>query len=222
MKYSLISERKLQPTEYPHNLYIQNYSTASSTCLTVRRWLFSISKELTLLNDPQATSYIFWQAVDEVNRGYIHAGERLYQLKALQDSTRASEYLRLARELPGYGDVVFPHCACDSRKGGHVVVAVGGAGLKLHACRDDGSLESQVVELSWDCVRQWEADDEGMAFCLRYNRTDKPPRWLKIYTPYVSLTLFLVTSFCSSLFVVLLHVYIRTLEPITTKYMRLN
>ncbi|KAJ8944903.1 hypothetical protein NQ318_012712 [Aromia moschata] len=156
-------------TEYPHNLYIQNYSTATSTCLSIRKWLFSIDKELTLMSDTQATSFIFWQAVDEVNRGTIHAGERLYQLKALQDNTRAVEYLKLARELPGYGDVVFPHCACDSRKDGH-----------------DGTPESQVVVLQWDSVRQWEIDEEGMAFCLKYNRPDKTPRWLKIFTPYTA------------------------------------
>lgn len=54
-------ERKLQPTEYPHNLYIQNYSTATSTCLSIRKWLFSINKELSLMSDPQIMSYIFWQ-----------------------------------------------------------------------------------------------------------------------------------------------------------------
>lgn len=121
-----------------------------------------------------------------MNRGYIHAGERLYQLKALQDATRALEYLKLARELPGYGDVVFPHCPCDSRKDGHVMVAIGSTGVKLHACREDGSLESQVVELNWDTIRHWEVDDEAMAFCLQYHRLDKSPRWLKIFTPYVS------------------------------------
>jgi hypothetical protein len=33
-------ERRLQPCEYPHSLYIANYSTAAATCLAVRRWLF--------------------------------------------------------------------------------------------------------------------------------------------------------------------------------------
>lgn len=42
-------------------MYIQNYSTATSTCLSIRRWLFSINRELTLLKDPLATTYIFWQ-----------------------------------------------------------------------------------------------------------------------------------------------------------------
>lgn len=111
----------------------------------------------------------------------------------MQDCTRASEYLALARELPGYGDVVFPHCSCDSRKDGHVVVSVGSAGVTLHACSEDGTLESQVVQLQWDCIRQWEADDEAMAFCLRYNRPDKTPKWLKIFTPYVSTYLLIYT-----------------------------
>lgn len=133
---------------------------------------------------------LLFQSVDEVNRGCISAGERLYQLKALQDNTRAAEYLKLARELVGYGDVVFPHCACDSRKEGHVVVSVGSSGIRLHACREDGTLESQVVYLQWDNVDQWEVDDEGMAFCLKYSRGDKTARWVKIFTPYVSMIIF--------------------------------
>ncbi|CAG9857240.1 unnamed protein product [Phyllotreta striolata] len=177
-------ERKLQPNEYPHNLYIQNYSAAINTCLCIRKWLFSINKEYTLMNDPQATSYVFWQAVDDVNRGCINAGERLYQLKALQDETRAAEYLKLARELPGYGDIVFPPCKCDSRKDGHVALCVGTAGVELRACREDGTSENQSVSLQWDSVRQWEVDEEGMAFCLKYNRPDKTPKWLKIFSPY--------------------------------------
>lgn len=65
------------------------------------------------------------QSIDEVNRGNIRADGRLYELKALQDAKKASEYLTLARTLPGYGDVVFPHCACDSRKEGHVIPVIG-------------------------------------------------------------------------------------------------
>lgn len=54
-------ERKLQPNEFPHNLYIQNYSTATSTCLGIRKWLFSIEKEIELSEDPLAESFFFWQ-----------------------------------------------------------------------------------------------------------------------------------------------------------------
>uniref|UniRef100_A0A8D8NP71 Sorting nexin-27 n=4 Tax=Culex pipiens TaxID=7175 RepID=A0A8D8NP71_CULPI len=177
-------ERKLQPHEIPHQLYVQNYSTASSTCLCVRRWLFSVEREMTLPTGEQAAKYIFYQAVDEVNRGNIRADGRLYELKALQDSKKADEYLSLARTLPGYGDIVLPHCACDSRKEGHVVPAVGMKSFRLHACREDGGIEAQTVELQWATISRWESDEESMAFCFQYSRSDKPPRWVKVYTPY--------------------------------------
>lgn len=179
------AERKLQPQEIPHQLYVQNYSTACSTCLCVRRWLFSISRELELPVGEQASQFIFYQAVEEVNRTNIRADGRLYELKALQDAKKAPEYLALARSLPGYGSIVFPHCACDSRKEGHVVPAVDMASLKLHACREDGTMESQTVELKWDTIERWESDEEEMAFCFQYSRPDKPLRWVKMQTPYV-------------------------------------
>ncbi|XP_032685629.1 sorting nexin-27 isoform X1 [Odontomachus brunneus] len=174
-------ERKLQPHEHPHTIYIQNYSTASATCLAIRRWLFNVNRPLS----EQALTWIFWQTVDEVNRGHITAGERLYQLKALQDASRKHEYLKLARELNGYGDIVFPHCTCDSRKEGHVVAAVGMAAFKLHAAKEDGTLESQVVEFQWNTITRWEVDEDGMAFSFQYTRQEnRPPRWLKVFTPY--------------------------------------
>lgn len=179
-------ERKLQPHEIPHQLYVQNYSTASSTCLCVKRWLFSIERELTLPPGEQAAKFIFYQAVDEVNRGNIRADGRLYELKALQDSKKAEEYLALARILPGYADLVFPHCACDSRKEGHVVPAVGINSFRLHACREDGTLEAQTVELKWETIDRYESDEESMAFCFQYSRPEKPSRWVKVFTPYVS------------------------------------
>jgi len=176
----------LQPHEIPHQIYVQNYSTASSTCLCVRRWLFTIQKELQLPDDEQSIKFIFYQAIDEVNRGNIQADGRLYELKALQDAKKAIDYLKLARTLPGYGDVVFPHCSCDSRKGGHVIPSVGIQNFKLHACREDGTLESLMVELNWDSIIKWESDEESMAFCFQYNRSDKSAKWVKVYTPYHS------------------------------------
>lgn len=55
-------ERKLRSDEFPHNLYIQNYSTASCTCLTIRKWIFSIRNEIQISNDiPLAEKFFFWQ-----------------------------------------------------------------------------------------------------------------------------------------------------------------
>jgi len=35
-------------------------------------------------------------------------------------------------------------------------------------------------------MQRWDTDEEGMAFCFEYARGEKKPRWVKIFTPYVS------------------------------------
>lgn len=58
----------------------------------------------------------------------------------------------MAKELPGYGEVIFPHCPCDSRKTGHVMAAVGFLGLRLIACTEDGTLEVILIVTTINCI----------------------------------------------------------------------
>lgn len=51
------------------------------------------------------------------------------------------QYLALARECIGYGEVTFPHCGCDARKEGHVIPSLGFNSFRLQACKDDGSVQ---------------------------------------------------------------------------------
>ena len=58
----------------------------------MRRWLFSVRAEQRLCeDDPQALSFFYWEAVQAVNRGHLTVGERLYELKALQEQTKKQE-----------------------------------------------------------------------------------------------------------------------------------
>lgn len=57
------------------------------------------------------------------------------------------QYLKTARYLEGYSEVVFPHCACDSRRDGHVVAIIGFEAFKLQACKEDGSPEVSLHDL---------------------------------------------------------------------------
>lgn len=61
--------RKLAPNEFPHKLYVQNYTSAvPGTCLTMRKWLFTTEEEV-LLNDNQlAVGYFFHQVRGGVAR----------------------------------------------------------------------------------------------------------------------------------------------------------
>jgi len=48
-------------------------------------------------------------------------------------------------------------------------------------------MQSQVIEFPWDIIQQYEADDESVSFNFEYTRQGRKPRWVKIYTQYVSM-----------------------------------
>jgi len=175
-------ERKVQPNEFPHSLYIGNYSTAAATCLVIRRWLFHPGIEAELANDPAAQALLFHQAVQEVNRGHIKTEDKLYQLKPLQSPDKMTDYLHCVRGMEGYGGVVFPHCATDSRKDGHVIPIVTYEVFRLQACTVEGVRENQVIEFAWNSISQFDLDEEEMAFMFQYRRTGKPDKWVKLLT----------------------------------------
>uniref|UniRef100_A0A0K2TN54 Sorting nexin family member 27 [Ceratitis capitata] n=1 Tax=Lepeophtheirus salmonis TaxID=72036 RepID=A0A0K2TN54_LEPSM len=175
-------ERKVQPNEFPHSLYIANYSTAAATCLVVRKWIFEPDTERSLGNDPVALNFLFMQAIEDVNRGYINTQDKLYQLKALQETNKKIEYLSLVRSMDGYGSVVFPHCPCDSKKEGHVIPIIVFDGFRLQACKEDGTEENQVIEFLWNSIIQYDYSDEEGTFCYQYKRPNKPVRWIKVFT----------------------------------------
>uniref|UniRef100_A0A671WBG7 Sorting nexin 27 n=1 Tax=Sparus aurata TaxID=8175 RepID=A0A671WBG7_SPAAU len=177
--------RKLAPNEFPHKLYVQNYTSAiPGTCLTLRKWLFTTEEEI-LLNDNQlAVNYFFHQALDDVKKGFIKAEQKSYQLQKLAEQKKMSMYLSLMRGCEGYNEIMFPHCSCDSRRKGHVITAISIHHFKLHACTEEGTLENQVIAFDWGEMQRWDTDEEGMAFCFEYARGEKKPRWVKIFTPY--------------------------------------
>uniref|UniRef100_A0A669QIB2 Sorting nexin-27 n=1 Tax=Phasianus colchicus TaxID=9054 RepID=A0A669QIB2_PHACC len=177
--------RKLAPNEFPHKLYVQNYTSAvPGTCLTIRKWLFTTEEEALLNDNDLAVTYFFHQAVDDVKKGYIKAEEKSYQLQKLCEQRKMVMYLNMLRTCEGYNEIIFPHCSCDSRRKGHVITAISIKHFKLHACTEEGQLENQVIAFEWDEMQRWDTDEEGMAFCFEYARGEKKPRWVKIFTPY--------------------------------------
>ncbi|KFO56025.1 Sorting nexin-27, partial [Corvus brachyrhynchos] len=189
--------RKLAPNEFPHKLYVQNYTSAvPGTCLTLRKWLFTTEEEALLNDNDLAVAYFFHQAVDDVKKGYIKAEEKSYQLQKLCEQRKMVMYLNMLRTCEGYNEITFPHCSCDSRRKGHVISAISIRHFKLHACTAEGPPfpahaesefpQNQVIAFEWEEMQRWDTDEEGMAFCFEYARGEKKPRWVKIFTPYVS------------------------------------
>jgi len=174
----------LRSDEVPHALYIQNYSSAAATCILFKKWLFNLSKEIDLCdNDLFFGDICYWEAVNAVNSGQVNAGETLYQLKALQNANRKNDYLKMVRSLSGYGEIVFPHCACDARKEGHIIVSIGGLCFRFQACSSDGALEEQILEVPWPDILNYAIDGDGFVF--EYARAGKKARTVKILTPFI-------------------------------------
>lgn len=63
-------ERMLQREEFPHQIYVYNWSSASSTSLSLRKFVFSPAVENRLLQYPRARSFIYHQ-VTSIQCGYL-------------------------------------------------------------------------------------------------------------------------------------------------------
>lgn len=177
-------ERKLESNDFPHNIYIRTYSALSTTSLALRKWIFTLAREVLMNHDDIAVNFLYSQAVSDLRTRKLSPGKNLQKLKDLQAGNKKKEYLDVARTLEGYGTVVFPHCACDARRNGHVIASISLSNFRLQACSSEGDKEEQEHTFNWEEVTEWEADREAMAFCFEYRRGDKKPRWVKIYSQY--------------------------------------
>ena len=63
------------------------------------------------------------------------------------------QYLELVQSSSSYNSVIFPHCACDSRKRGHVIVNISYPNFKLLACTEEGEIE--VSATHYECFFGW-------------------------------------------------------------------
>ncbi|XP_023329887.1 sorting nexin-27 [Eurytemora carolleeae] len=169
-------ERKIQNNEFPHSLYMSNYSTAAATCIRLKRWLFSLDLEPKICQDKIAEKIFFFDAILAVNRGQIVLKENSFHLKSLQDSFKISEYLSIVRECDGYGSIVFPHCCSDARKEGHVTPIVTFTGIIF----GKSFLRKRFINY-------WVKGSKKMkplTFEFQYKRQDKGDRWVRIVSPH--------------------------------------
>ncbi|XP_039257055.2 sorting nexin-27-like [Styela clava] len=156
----------------------------------IRKWLFSRNQESDVLSgDSKISEYVYQQAIEDVKQGHIKTtGRALAQLKMLASQNKTSDYMEMVSQANDYNHVTFPHCPCDSRKKGHVIVVASYETFKLYACSEEGELENQVIQFSWDEMKEWETeeeeDSENRAFCFQYQRGEKKPRWVKVFSEY--------------------------------------
>lgn len=126
------------------------------------------------------------KALEDVERGHINTPEN-YEIDVnfFKDNNRYMDYLKHVHKFDGYGEIVFPHCPCDSRKNGHIILILNSLGLKLRACSREGEPESQVVEFAYESLVNISVDNDEMAFIVEVSIKNKPNKVIKFYTGFV-------------------------------------
>ncbi|CAB4037706.1 Hypothetical predicted protein, partial [Paramuricea clavata] len=162
-----------------------------TTCISRRRsssWL-----ETSEANEPRHSKanfehkevfVIVLQAVDDIRTLKIKPSGKLEQLEEYKTSGEKAEYLKLVRSFKDYGCVRFPHCECDARKNGHVIVSFNLDSVMLQGCTVEGELEDLTHTFAYEDFVHWDEDEEGMAFYFQYSRPGKKPRSVRILSPY--------------------------------------
>ncbi|CAF1256454.1 unnamed protein product [Adineta steineri] len=175
-------ERKLRPTEYPHQIYIQNCCTANTTCLCLRKFVFSPTVEIQLVKYPLARDYFYREAIDQLSRSQNSTADQRSALKTFDEI----EYIKYAQTFTDiYNTTTFPLCPCSSRKdNGCVILSVNSTRLRLHACSDDGQLEpNQIADFDWTTIGRYCIDEQY--FIFEYKRsTMKVPKPVKLQSPF--------------------------------------
>ncbi|CAF5023695.1 unnamed protein product, partial [Rotaria sp. Silwood1] len=161
-------ERKLHFNEYPHQIYIQNCCTANTTCLCLRKFIFSPTLENQLLKYPLARNYLYREAIDQLN----HLENLTIDQRSALKTFNEIEYIKYAQTFTDiYNTITFPLCLCSSHKNnGCVIVSLNFTRLRLHACSNDGKLdENQIADFDWKIIGQYYL--EKQYFIFEYKRS---------------------------------------------------
>lgn len=162
-------ERKVNESESVHELYTHNYSSASSSCLLLRKFIFDIERERTLCKrDMVFKHFCFLQAISDLHSGRVVTTRKSYQLRAIQNEENMDELLELARELEGYNQVTFPPSVCILRKRRQTVIVVVRFANLLLKCPEDG----RTLEIEWNRIQDFKVCDEATAFSFEYLREE--------------------------------------------------
>lgn len=175
-------ERKLRPDDIPYSIHVQNYNT-NRLLFRMKKWYFNLRIETVLAKNNQTLQYLFHQAIEDVERNQITFPDDI-DIEFFRQNNRYIDYLRNISKLDGYGEMVFPHCPCNSRKQGHIIVVLCSSCLKLEACSREGKKEDQIVEFQYKEIDSIGVDDEEMAFVLNVKLTNKPNKEIKVFTGF--------------------------------------
>lgn len=176
--------RKIDQSEYPHNIYIKHYTQTGEGRIVLRKWIFTPTRELDMNSDVTAVKLLYEQTIADIRCLLIKPGILLEELKSYKTSNNKQKFLELSRTLEGYCEISFPHCLCDARKEGHVIAGLSIDNLSLDACTKEGVLEDQKHTFNWSEIKSWQINIDEECFSFEYQKLGKKPRTVKIYSEF--------------------------------------
>lgn len=179
-----VFERKLYDRECPHNIYIQNYNSAASSCILLRKWCFNLQTERELCRHDKLFQRIcYYQAISEVNSGTIQARESLYKLKALQTEDRCEQYLEMARKLEGYSRVIFPQCTFTIEEEKGIISLSVDFNEVIMKLIEAESKKAKTVRLKWNFVKDYTLLPKSQIFVIVFGKENET-REMRLLTSF--------------------------------------
>ncbi|CAF0761201.1 unnamed protein product [Didymodactylos carnosus] len=190
-------ERKLRSNEYPHQIYVQNCCTSNTTCLSLRKFVFSPSAEIVLLNYALTREFLYRQAIDEINRSN---NDEVIEHRSTLKNLPQNDFIKFVQKMDDYNSITFPLCPCSSRQqNACVIMKINYQKLLLFPCDTDGKIEqNQLAEFQWNEIMNYYTVDhqqrtfdnkEKNIFLFEYKRssmkTNKTVRLFTFYSLYM-------------------------------------
>lgn len=176
-----VFEVPLSLSEKPLELHVQNYNESGTLKFTFKKFIFSSKDENEIAEDPACLNILYQQAVDDlINKTFDTTGKEI-ELKRTQHISTQREFLEVVQSCPGYNTVSFPHCACDSRKDGHVILSISFQKISIQACLLTGEKQDQIKNFTWATVSDYGSDGEIFHFTISKSNSE---RKISLTTPF--------------------------------------
>ena len=176
-------EVPLTLSEKPLELHVQNYNESGTLKFTFKKFIFSSKVENEIAEDSACLNILYQQAVEDlINKKFDTSGKEI-ELKRTQHISTQKDFLEVVQSCPGYNTVVFPHCACDSRKDGHVILSVSLQKISIQACSSEGEKQDQIKNFAWPSVSDYGFNEDVFYFTISKSNSE---RKISLTTPFAN------------------------------------
>jgi len=163
----------LEAEDRPHEMLVEDYHSSGGLVILFKKFVFTPAIEVVMFDDEGALSFLYTQSLQELNNDCFDTTGKEIEIKRNQHPTTRGEFIRTIHGLAGYGSISFEHCACDSRKDGHIILSCDVEKISIQACDDRGVLQDQVKTFQWEHITNHFVDIGVFTFTVSKGTNEK-------------------------------------------------